>query len=162
MSALTHASELVLSAPAAQGLPGVESAVTPSRDRKRGSRRTRRGPKATGRASGGREPWKTWACQELEACTDFLQLLAALLRVQSVPTTLTWARSRHCLEGLSSTKHSIWSGSFFNPLVWKDVLSLGTQASGQLSRPWPSASPFLLSSCPAAYVGTEDGVLRRG
>lgn len=51
MSALTHASELVLSAPAAQGLPGVESAVTPSWDRKRGSRRTRRGPKATGRQS---------------------------------------------------------------------------------------------------------------
>lgn len=93
---------------------------------------------------------------------DFLQLLAALLHIQSVPTTLAWARSRYCLEGLSSAKHSIWSGSFFNPLVWKDVPSLGIQASGQLSRPWPSASPFPLSSCPAAYVGTKDEVLMRG
>lgn len=89
-----------------------------------------------------------------------LQLLSALLLIQSIPTTLIWARSRHCLQGLSSAKHSIWSGGFFNPLVLKDVPSLGTQASSLGHGPSKSLPPLQLSCYICRYRGwgAEEGV----
>lgn len=162
-------SELVLYSPAAQGFPGVESAMNPSWDGKRAGGEQEEAPKKQAELAGavnmedvGIPGTEGQHRAPRVRGQGSLQLLSALLLIQSIATTLTWARSRHCLQGLSSAKHSIWSGGFFNPLVWKDVRSLDTQASGQLTRPWPSASPFLLSTCPATYVGTEDGVLRRG